>query len=132
MDSYRSDQRLRSSRSRLTVAVSTWISVAVGVAVVAAGTLSGMVVADAAVQATSTARVSAQLSGARPVQATTNSQRYANTDTDGEFVGKQPGVCDAPLVYGGQQYCTGYLSWVKSRYYGIGAGSRSPVESPPR
>ena len=23
-------------------------------------------------------------------------------------------------MYGGQQYCTGYLSWVKSRYYGIG------------
>ena len=45
-----------------------WISVAVGVAVVAAVTLPGIVVADAAVQATSTARVSAQLSGARPVK----------------------------------------------------------------
>ena len=31
-----------------------------------------------------------------------------------------PAACDAPLEYGGQQYCTGYLSWVKSRYYGIG------------
>ena len=97
-----------------------WISAAVGVAVVAAGTLPGIIVADAAVQATSTARVSAQSSGVRPVKPRpTVSSTPTPTPTPSSSA-SSPTACDAPLMYGGQQYCTGYLSWVKSRYYGIG------------
>jgi hypothetical protein len=99
-----------------------WISAAVGAAVVAAVTLPGIVVADAAVQPGSDPRLSAQVLGARPVKPRpTVSPTPTPTPTPTvSSSATGPAVCDAPLVYGGLQYCTGYLSWVKSRYYGIG------------
>src|SRR4051794_10058276 len=101
-----------------------WISAAVGAAVVAAVTLPGMVVADAAVQPGPPPRLSGQASGARPVKprptvTTTPTPTPTPTPTV-TSPATGPAGCDASLAYGGQQYCTGYLSWVKSRYYGIG------------
>jgi len=103
-----------------------WIGAAIGAAVVAAVTLHGIVVSDAAVQPGSAPRLSAQVSGARPARprptvspTPTPTPTPTATPTPSSSV-TGPAVCDASLMYGGQQYCIGYLSWVKSRYYGIG------------
>ena len=68
------------SKKRLRVA---WISAAVGAAAVAAVTLPGIVVADAAVQPGSGPRVHSGVRGSAG-QAATNSQPHTDTDTHGD------------------------------------------------